>query len=79
MTAGIDFGLALTAAIRGEEHAKLVQLSLEYDPQPPFDSGAPERADTATLARYRAAIAHSAPARDARTAAAAARLNQSAG
>jgi cyclohexyl-isocyanide hydratase len=52
VTAGIDFALALTAAIRGEAHARLVQLSLEYDPQPPFDSGSPERADAATLERH---------------------------
>jgi len=71
VTAGIDFGLALTAAIRGEDHARLVQLSLEYDPAPPFDSGSPERADAATLARYQAMVAKSAPGRDARTAAAA--------
>ncbi len=32
VTAGIDFALALTAAIRGEDHARFVQLSLEYDP-----------------------------------------------
>jgi cyclohexyl-isocyanide hydratase len=44
VTAGIDFALALTAAIRGEAHAKAVQLSLEYDPAPPFDAGSPERA-----------------------------------
>ena len=74
VTAGIDFGLALTAAIRGEAHAKLVQLSLEYDPAPPFDSGSPERADAETLARYQAMAARSAPNRDARTQAAAARL-----
>ncbi len=74
VTAGIDFGLALTAAIRGEAHARLVQLSLEYDPSPPFDSGSPERADAATLARYQALAAKSAPGRDARTAAAAARM-----
>lgn len=75
VTAGIDFGLALTAAIRGEAHAKLVQLSLEYDPAPPFDAGSPERADAATLARYRALAAKGSPDRDARTQAAAARLN----
>ncbi len=74
VTAGIDFGLALTAAIRGEAHAKLVQLSLEYDPAPPFDSGSPERADAETLARYQAMVARSVPERDARTQAAAARL-----
>ena len=53
VTAGIDFALALTAAIRGEDHAKFVQLSIEYDPAPPFDSGTPEKADAATVERYR--------------------------
>lgn len=75
VTAGIDFALALTAAIRGEAHARLVQLSLEYDPAPPFDSGSPDRADADTLARYQALAANGAPGRDARTQAAAARLN----
>lgn len=74
VTAGIDFGLALTAAIRGEDHAKLVQLSLEYDPAPPFAAGSPEAADAETLARYQTLAERSAPGRDARTRAAAARL-----
>lgn len=74
VTAGIDFALALTAAIRGEAHARMVQLSLEYDPAPPFDSGSPARADAEILARYQALAAKSAPGRDARTQAAAARL-----
>lgn len=63
VTAGIDFALALTAAIRGEDHARFVQLSLEYDPAPPFDSGSPERADAATLERYRAMVERFAPGR----------------
>ena len=63
VTAGIDFALALTARIRGEDYAKFVQLSLEYDPAPPFDSGAPERADAATLARYRSMVEKFAPGR----------------
>jgi len=63
VTAGIDFGLALTAAIRGEAHARFVQLSLEYDPAPPFDSGSPDRAEPGTLARYHALIARAAPGR----------------
>lgn len=75
VTAGIDFALALTAAIRGEDHARLVQLSLEYDPAPPFDSGSPARADAMTLARYQALAARGSPDRDARTQAAAARLS----
>ncbi|MBA4040275.1 MAG: thiamine biosynthesis protein ThiJ [Sphingobium sp.] len=77
VTAGIDFALALTAAIRGEAHARLVQLSFEYDPAPPFDSGSPSRADAATMEHFRALAAKSAPARDARTLAAAARLSAS--
>ncbi|MCW3834662.1 DJ-1/PfpI family protein [Sphingomonas canadensis] len=63
VTAGIDFALALTAAIRGEAHARFVQLSLEYDPYPPFDSGTPDRADAATLERYHAMVAQHAPGR----------------
>jgi len=63
VTAGIDFGLALTAAIRGEDHAKFVQLSLEYDPAPPFDSGSPDRAEPEVLARYQAMVARFAPGR----------------
>jgi cyclohexyl-isocyanide hydratase len=66
VTAGIDFALSLTAAIQGEDHAKFVQLSIEYDPAPPFDSGTPEKADAATLARYRAMVAKNAPDREAR-------------
>ncbi len=74
VTAGIDFALALTAAIRGEDHAKFVQLSLEYDPHPPFDSGSPDKADAATLERYRALIAKHAPDREAQVRAIADRL-----
>ncbi|NIJ21681.1 cyclohexyl-isocyanide hydratase [Sphingomonas naasensis] len=78
VTAGIDFALALTAKIRGEDHAKFVQLSLEYDPAPPFDSGAPERADAATLARYRAMVEKFAPGRVDKVRAIAARLAETA-
>lgn len=73
VTAGIDFALALTAAIRGEAHAKLVQLSLEYDPRPPFDAGSPEAAGERLAAAYHARIDAIAPGREERLAAAAAR------
>lgn len=63
VTAGIDFALALTAAIRGEEHAKFVQLSLEYHPLPPFDSGSPERASPETIERYRQMVERLVPGR----------------
>lgn len=46
VTAGIDFGLMIAAKLCGEEHAKLVQLMIEYDPTPPFDTGSPEKAGT---------------------------------
>lgn len=44
VTAGIDFGLQVAARLRGEEYAKMLQLLLEYDPQPPFHAGNPESA-----------------------------------
>lgn len=44
VTAGIDFGLKIAALLRGEAYAKAVQLYLEYDPQPPFNAGSPEKA-----------------------------------
>jgi len=41
VSAGIDMGLVLVAALCGDDVAKMVQLAIEYDPQPPFDAGAP--------------------------------------
>lgn len=42
VTAGIDMALALTAKHFDEDFAKVVQLSLEYDPAPPFPGGSKE-------------------------------------
>lgn len=53
VTAGIDFGLTLAAELAGEEMAKVLQLAFEYDPQPPFDCGTPEKAGSALVARLR--------------------------
>ncbi|MGA9580520.1 MAG: DJ-1/PfpI family protein [Allosphingosinicella sp.] len=39
VSAGIDLGLRLCAEIAGREMAEAVQLSMEYDPAPPFDAG----------------------------------------
>ena len=39
VTAGIDLGLSIAAQLRGEAYAKRVQLVMEYDPSPPFDTG----------------------------------------
>lgn len=49
VSAGIDMALALTARVHGEELAKAIQLGIEYDPQPPFDSGSPDNAGASTL------------------------------
>ena len=65
VTAGIDFALTLTAMLRSEDHARLVQLSLDDDPKPPFDAGSPDRADPALVELYRRRIAKVAPDRDA--------------
>jgi cyclohexyl-isocyanide hydratase len=44
VTSGIDFGLTVVAEIAGETTARKIQLGIEYDPAPPFDSGHPDRA-----------------------------------
>lgn len=63
VTSGIDFALALAARIRGEAHAKFIQLSIEYDPNPPFDSGTPDKADPEALERYWGLVNKAAPGR----------------
>jgi cyclohexyl-isocyanide hydratase len=52
VTAGIDFALTVAAELAGAETAQRIQLSIEYDPAPPFASGDPER-DDARLASFR--------------------------
>jgi putative intracellular protease/amidase len=44
VSSGIDMALTLAARIAGDEVAEAIQLSIEYDPQPPFDSGSLEKA-----------------------------------
>jgi cyclohexyl-isocyanide hydratase len=53
VTAGIDFALAVAAEVAGSEAAQRIQLSIEYDPAPPFNSGSPDQAP----ASVRAALA----------------------
>lgn len=48
VSSGIDMALTLLALIKGEEFAKAVQLGIEYDPQPPFDSGSARKATAQT-------------------------------
>jgi transcriptional regulator GlxA family with amidase domain len=58
VSAGIDMALSLAAEIAGEQVAQAIQLGIEYDPQPPFDSGSPLSASprTVELIRTRAQL-----------------------
>jgi transcriptional regulator GlxA family with amidase domain len=49
VSAGIDMALRLAALEAGDEVAMAIQLILEYDPQPPFDAGSPDKAPAAVL------------------------------
>ncbi|KUN61637.1 glutamine amidotransferase [Streptomyces canus] len=55
VSSGIDMGLELIGRIAGEFVAQAVQLGIEYDPQPPYDAGAPQKApaDVVELIRSR--------------------------
>lgn len=44
VTSGIDFALRLAAILEGEQVAREIQLGIEYDPEPPFDTGSPKSA-----------------------------------
>jgi transcriptional regulator GlxA family with amidase domain len=57
VSAGIDLALWLAGQIGGEERAKVIQLSMEYDPQPPFDSGHMSKASVKTKAAATALMA----------------------
>jgi len=51
VTAGIDFGLTVAAELFGENIAKEIQLFMEYNPAPPFNSGSPKTADKTIVDR----------------------------
>jgi len=55
VSSGIDMALVLAERLAGAEVAKGIQLAIEYDPQPPFDSGSPEKADAKLVERVSAA------------------------
>ncbi len=44
VSSGIDMALELAGLIAGDEIAEAIQLGIEYDPQPPYDSGSPDKA-----------------------------------
>jgi transcriptional regulator GlxA family with amidase domain len=57
VSSGIDMGLALAGRIAGDTYAQAIQLLIEYDPQPPYDSGSTAKAgpELTGLVRRRAA------------------------
>jgi putative intracellular protease/amidase len=57
VSSGIDMGLTLAARIAGPEVAQAIQLGIEYDPQPPFDSGSTDKASPQTVELVRAVAA----------------------
>jgi transcriptional regulator GlxA family with amidase domain len=56
ITSGIDFGLRVGARLFGEDNARQVELILEYDPQPPFGTGNPEKAPPSVVKAAREAL-----------------------
>jgi len=57
VTAGIDFALTLVSIMIDRETAEMIQLRLEYNPAPPFNSGSPDTAPPEILARMNERIA----------------------
>lgn len=53
VSSGIDMALFLMAQIAGAEFAQTIQLMIEYDPQPPFDAGSPDKAPPEIVERLR--------------------------
>jgi cyclohexyl-isocyanide hydratase len=74
VTAGIDFALTLVSIMVDRPTAEAIQLRLEYNPAPPFNSGSPDTAPPEILARIRERIAPFAQRREEAVQRAAARL-----
>jgi cyclohexyl-isocyanide hydratase len=49
VSAGIDFAFAIIAEIAGQDVARAIQLSIEYDTEPPFDAGHPDKASETAI------------------------------
>src|SRR5262245_2145083 len=56
VSSGIDMALTLAARIAGPDTAQAIQLGIEYDPQPPFDAGSPDKAPAAIVERLRQGV-----------------------
>jgi cyclohexyl-isocyanide hydratase len=74
VTSGIDFGLYVARLITNEQVARAIQLSIEYNPQPPFTSGSPEGAEPEIVAAVKERAAAMLSERDAASRRAAKRL-----
>ncbi len=57
VSSGIDMALWLLGRMEGDDAAKAAQLCIEYDPQPPYDAGAPSKAGDAIIAKARETVA----------------------
>jgi transcriptional regulator GlxA family with amidase domain len=56
VSAGLDMGLSMAGQLAGDVAAKAIQLSIEYDPQPPYDAGSPEKAPPEIVRALRTGI-----------------------
>jgi putative intracellular protease/amidase len=56
VSSGIDMALRLASKIGGEDLARALQLGIEYDPQPPFDAGSPDKAPSHVVELVRATM-----------------------
>ncbi|PKU24674.1 DJ-1/PfpI family protein [Telmatospirillum siberiense] len=65
VTAGIDFALTVVAELVDQSLAEAIQLSLEYDPQPPYEAGTPEKASPDVVAAVKRRLAPSRMEREA--------------
>ena len=61
ITAGVDFGIAVAGHWAGESMGRVLELIMEYAPQPPYGTGRPDLADPQTLAAARAALQQAMP------------------
>jgi transcriptional regulator GlxA family with amidase domain len=58
VSAGIDMALRLVQWMAGDKAAQAIQLGIEYDPSPPFNSGSPEKAPPEVLEMVKRAYAN---------------------
>jgi putative intracellular protease/amidase len=59
VSAGIDMALRLAQRIAGDDFARALQLGIEYDPDPPFDAGSPDKMPPEFVTMLRSALATS--------------------